>query len=354
MVDTSPGMSLLHKLLGRVLRSADPTLLLLLSRWSDSWEKARINKAEIDANVQLIESVANAKSQLIKDVTKSMSQMITKVQSDELKTDTSAIGPDSISNVIESQLKRKATNLVTHLKYTIKELDGLLDIPDHDPNPAWTSRWINYAQDISSEELQKLWGKILAGEIKSPGQTSLRTLSILRDMTQKDAQDFFNLMQFRIDNFIFLYSLQKMSGACYDWMIRCSHIGLVGGFGEVSEIVLEDNGQWVVEHCGHALIIEGKPRQVFHMQTFVYPSVASAGSLITIAGLELAKLCQHREPDYQYLSHFANRLEGSGCILKLAKIVSQNGDKFQTSDEQVIKPFVEPEDRDQEEPGNAE
>ncbi|WP_152535164.1 DUF2806 domain-containing protein, partial [Candidatus Synechococcus spongiarum] len=68
---------------------------------------------------------------------------------------------------------------------------GDTKVPDHDPDPDWAARFFDCTQDVSSEDLQKLWGRILAGEVKSPGQTSLRTLSILRDMTQQDAKNFF-------------------------------------------------------------------------------------------------------------------------------------------------------------------
>ncbi len=338
-------MEVLNKLLSRVLRSADPILLLLLSCWSDF----RIHKAKTDADVQLIEDVANAKGQLIKDVTKNMSQMITKIQAGEIKTDSSLIEPDNISNMIEFQIERKVTNLVTIVKYAVKELEGLLDIPNHDPDPAWTNRWVDGAQDVSSEELQKLWGKILAGEIKAPGQTSLRTLSVLRNMTQQEARDFSNLMRFRIENFILDKILGTVLGEyVIPLTIHFSEIGLLGGFGTFPSLTLGDDGTLTVEHCGHALTIEGPPGQQLNRVLTAYNTC-----LVTVTGGELAKLCQHHEPDRQYLSHLAKLLAEQSCKLKLAKIVSRNAEGYQTCDEQVIEPFVDPEEPNQEEPNNA-
>jgi len=143
-------------------------------------------------------------------------------------------------------------------------------------------------------------------------------------------------------------------GESSHWLVRFSQIGLLGGFGEAKRITLGDNGQWVGEHCGHALIIEGRPGQIFEMRTMDYPSVAS---LITTAGMELAKLCQHHEPHFQYLSHVAGLLaEGSGT-LKLAKIIDKNTEDLQLSESEthIIKPFVKPEegDQNQQEPNNA-
>lgn len=358
MTNTSLYMNLLNQLLGRVLRSADPTLLLLVSRWSDSWKKARINKAETDANVQLIEDVANAKSQLIKDVTKSISQIIIKAQADKLKTDGSAIGSDSISDIIEFQIEKKVANLIAIVKHAAKKLEGLLDIPNHDPNPAWTNRWVDGAQDVSSEELQKLWGKILAGEVKSPGQTSLRTLSILRDMTQQEAKDFSDLMRFRIDNFILSEALPKVLGKNSDsWMAHFSDIGLIDRIPQFfPDIMLGNDGKLVIKHCGHALIIQGRPGQGFSKLLSEYDTWGMDYNtcLITTAGLELAKLCQHEQPNRHYLSHLARFLDRYKCKLKLAEIINQNSESFQHSEPEIIQPFVEPEERNQEEPNNAE
>ena len=143
-----------------------------------------------------------------------------------------------------------------------------------------------------------------------------------------------------------------MLGESFNWLARFSRIGLLGGFGEPKTITLGDNGQWMGDHCGHTLIIEGQPEQMFKMRTFFSPYMAS---LITVAGMELAKLCQHHdEPDHQYLSHVAALLAKQDCKLKLAKILNQTDEHVQYSDPKVVEPFVEPEEHDQQEPNNAE
>ena len=45
--------------------------------------------------------------------------------------------------------------------------------PDRTVDEDWLFRWRDAASVVSSEELQTLWGRVLAGEIKSPGSFSV-------------------------------------------------------------------------------------------------------------------------------------------------------------------------------------
>ena len=49
---------------------------------------------------------------------------------------------------------------------------------------------LNDIQDVSSEKFQLLWAKVLAGEVERPGSTSIRTLSILKNIDQATADLF--------------------------------------------------------------------------------------------------------------------------------------------------------------------
>lgn len=52
----------------------------------------------------------------------------------------------------------------------------------------WMNRFLNIAEEISDEEMQDIWGRVLAGEIKKPKSYSLRTLEVLRNISKEEAQ----------------------------------------------------------------------------------------------------------------------------------------------------------------------
>ena len=54
----------------------------------------------------------------------------------------------------------------------------------------WISRFFEECKDVSNQELQKLWARLLAGEVASPGSCSRKTLTILKDLSQHDAELF--------------------------------------------------------------------------------------------------------------------------------------------------------------------
>jgi hypothetical protein len=63
-------------------------------------------------------------------------------------------------------------------------------------DPDWTAQYINHAQDVSNEDLQVLWGRILAGEVAKPGSYSKRTLEFLGTLEKWEAQGFTDFCAF--------------------------------------------------------------------------------------------------------------------------------------------------------------
>lgn len=344
-------------------------LLAAFAPWRALQEgKAKVIAAKADAEVQKIQVATDVEVQRIQAATANgTSQLIAKEQDkarqyvvtpDALEPDGSVrIGFDDAQRAMEFQARKRLMNVGAIAGHAAEELKDK-EVSDHNPDPDWIARFFDGAQDVSSEELQKLWGRILAGEVKSPGQTSLRTLSILRNMTQQEAQDFSTListlMRFRIFIFISNEGVKRILGDHFNSLtVHFSNIGLLHGFGICRKITLENNGKcWIAENGSYVLIIEGLPGQQFTM------SVGENSCVITDVGLELAKLCEC-EPDLQYLkylSHFARFLAKDNCKLKIAKIIGKDSEDFRISDMHTIEPFVEPEERDQDqqESNNAE
>lgn len=73
------------------------------------------------------------------------------------------------------------------------------DVSSEPVDDDWASRFFTVAQDVSSEQMQILWGKILAGEVASPNSYSLRTLELVRNLSANEALLFEKLAKNRFD-----------------------------------------------------------------------------------------------------------------------------------------------------------
>jgi hypothetical protein len=99
----------------------------------------------------------------------------------------------------QALLKRAAHRLAIQEVHRQKNIESIIShavksLPEtvsRDPvEPDWVSRFFDECKDVSNEELQNLWGRLLAGEVSSPGSCSRKTLTILKDLSPLDAQLF--------------------------------------------------------------------------------------------------------------------------------------------------------------------
>lgn len=60
----------------------------------------------------------------------------------------------------------------------------------------WLMRFFDAVGNISDEDLQELWGKVLANEIVRPKSCSFRTLDIIRNMSPDEAKSFSSLCRY--------------------------------------------------------------------------------------------------------------------------------------------------------------
>ena len=93
-----------------------------------------------------------------------------------------------IAGRLEYQERKRQDNIENVTAAAAAELSKETVVPDKHPDDDWITRFFSSAQDVSSQEMQELWGKILAGEIKKPGSYSLRTLDFVRNITKGEAQ----------------------------------------------------------------------------------------------------------------------------------------------------------------------
>ena len=156
----------------------------MIAQWRESQEgKARLISAHFDAEVHRVETESNAHSlQIIAEAQAQARQSIdTTIESGRGVVE---ITREDITQLIEFQGRKRLANTRSVVEDAADEL-GDKEVSNHEPDHDWTARFFNDIQDVSSEEMQSLWAKVLAGEVEKPGSTSIQTLSILKILTKR-------------------------------------------------------------------------------------------------------------------------------------------------------------------------
>jgi hypothetical protein len=96
----------------------------------------------------------------------------------------------------------------------------------------WAFRFFQYAADICNEDIQKIWGKILAGEVKQPGSCSLRTLEKIKNLSKHEAELFTKIatLVIRCNNAYFIPNeeiLYAKYGIVFDEFLNMNECGLI-------------------------------------------------------------------------------------------------------------------------------
>ena len=138
-------------------------------------------------------------------------------------TGTLKITREQITQRLEFQEHKRQQNITSAVRQAAREL-GNEEVPNHEPDHDWTARFFEYVQDVSEDDVRKIWARILAGQVRSPGSVSLRTLSILRNMSRREAELFREAMRYRIDDYILqrfcLQSSSKLTFLPHNFYIR--------------------------------------------------------------------------------------------------------------------------------------
>ncbi len=129
----------------------------------------------------------------------------------------------------------KQNNLENVLSKTYTLLENVEEVEDVPIDPNWVWRYIDDVETIGNETMQALWAKLLAGEIKTPNTFSLRTLNVLKNMTQAEAVLFEKIAPYvftcrsniGIDYFLFVHEFIYNAGIKYDELQILSEAGLI-------------------------------------------------------------------------------------------------------------------------------
>ena len=157
-----------------------------------------------------------------------------------------SINSDDLNRLIQRTATRFVRQEVTKQCNIEQVVDSAYDILEQEEScseepveQTWLNRFFDSVANISDTDMQKLWGKILAGEIKQPKTYSLRTLETLKNLSKYEAELFQKIVPYivNLNGSLFLSSnseiLQK-HGILFGEILRLDECGLINSSGLIS------------------------------------------------------------------------------------------------------------------------
>ena len=215
------------------------------------------------------------------------------------------------------------------------------DPPTRNIDEDWLFIWRGHAGNVSTEDLQRLWGSVLAGEVKAPGKYSIRTLEFLKTLSKQEADLISQLASYVIDGQIARgqKAYLKAKGLSFSTLLNMQEIGVVTGVEAVglnttySSIVPGKFVRALVSH-GRALIVEhDDPAKTVRLEIY----------MLTAVGRQILGLGSF-EPDVEYMRLVAKDILKQGFTVKLAdwqNVSETEGEYFNAEDIVDAAPLAE-------------
>ena len=206
--------------------------------------------------------------------------------------------------------------------------------PDRRVDDDWLFRWRDAASTVSSDELQSLWGRVLAGKIKSPGSCSLRTLEFLKNLSQNEALQIAQLSPFVIDSkFIFRGDEQLLESERITFMFlqNMQALGIVAGVEAVGmqSTAKSSRSDEFVRHfiCHDRILLVNHEEPNRKLKFPVY--------LLTSLGKEVLRLGSFAANE-TYLERFGRHIRNHGFDVKIASWIQLTETRGRSYDAQEV------------------
>ncbi|MGL5039614.1 MAG: DUF2806 domain-containing protein [Aeromonas sp.] len=331
-----PGEKLVIRLWDTLSEKGVGSLLRPWQMKREGMAQLEVRRAELLALAQAerdAESIRNGHKQLsdfstdLKFATASCTQQEKRTRSEPI-IDLPAIIEVATRQTIDDSVRRQVNiaHAICHAEEAL--IDDPQDPPSKNIDDDWLFRWRDYAGDVSNDTMQTLWGRILAGEVKSPGSFSMRTLDFLRNLSQEEAKSIEHLMQFAITEFIWRDDSLEVS---FSMLMHFQDLGVISGveaLGLTNTWKSNNQSSFVKALTSHgkAIIIKhDDPQKKLELPVY----------LLTTTGKQLLRLGSF-SPNIAYLEQVGAAIQKEGFSVFLSDITENIDGMIRVANERPI------------------
>lgn len=227
--------------------------------------------------------------------------------------------------IVAKEIKRQE-NIDTIVEMAADNLNQEA-VSDQPVDVDWATRFFDIVQDVTKEDMQLLWARILAKEIETPSSFSLRTLEVLRNITSKEAKVFEKVAQFILfQKGYFIYSnydVLKQLGVEYVDIALLKECGFL----QAGDFVTKNYDSYP-DHDTLAGITYGK-----YVMLMTIPSGSKSMKLpvilLTKVGQEVFSLIES-EASLEYIAAFGKGVHALNSDIKIqyAELISMDGNQI--------------------------
>lgn len=313
-------------------------LIDIVSNSVGKLSKSYFDKKDVDTKVYEIKKLAEARAEEMKIIANAVKENFQITGGIEYKdekvliTSPKELPSFTIEGSIEERTKERIAfqevkrqfNVENVTAFAAEELKNEPPVTEEPVDEDWTTRFFKIVEDVSNEEMQALWGKILAGELKQPKSYSLRTLELIRNLSKKEAETFMKVANFAIrsanNHYIFKGNNEKILSDKYNVyygdIAVLIEVGLLqpGTLVNHQFLTQQEDFQRVLTIGNIVILVKIKGNT---------PTVKMPVHVFTNSGNELLKLVKSNPP-FEYLTYVANSIKNENVEVKYAHILKYN------------------------------
>ncbi|WP_237886009.1 DUF2806 domain-containing protein [Pseudomonas sp. PGPR40] len=229
--------------------------------------------------------------------------------------------PELSASRIQAEAIRQEINQTKAIIFAEEQLaNDTQDPPAEKIDEDWLHSWRDHAGKTSNEDIQKLWGSVLAGEVKSPGSYSLRTLEFLKGLSKQEAELIEGIVPFVINSSYVWRKFETLAqeGISYQQLLQLQEIGLLAGadsaYPNLRFTSLKPNEYF------HSFVSHGKVVVATHPEVFCNIEIEMIK--LTAIGQQVIRLASH-PCNMSYFNAFGRNISEMGYDVEMGDCIAR-------------------------------
>jgi hypothetical protein len=202
--------------------------------------------------------------------------------------------------------KRKLENRAAAMKAALEDMDANPITVDASAeiDDDWLNVFVRLSEDKSSEELQRLFGRILSGEIRRPGSYSLRTVQLMSTISRQDADALSTLLSYALNGTILPFEKGDNDKPTENERLLLEELSIAGHPSRIGGMVMnytvQPTQKYLLQGSHRGILVQNDTQEIINGSI--------PGQVLTTIARELVEIANSPPTDIEFLKKVAAQI----------------------------------------------